>query len=339
MTAVFAVKQGDLTDVVEGSDGTYRIGRYTEQADAIVDAAFSSKVQSAGIKMDDYRAAAKADAIRVKLSDKIVADLSAPSKQRHVLEILLPQSSRADGAVKVRHILISPKHDPGNASKVPASDPSWPEAQKEAQAIYDQLKQDPTKFDELARTKSDESSAKTTGGKQPWYDPTSQIDKAFADAIFAKGLKPGDLIPPFKSSFGYHVVQFMRAYGDGDKAWMESLKTKLAAGSDFAQMARDQSEAPDAGTGGDMGWIARGQLSSDKDSAIFGTQVGGLSDVVTVTNEGTYLFKVVAEETRTPTKDQIAVFEDTGFTNWYSQQKSDAKIDRLTSAASVITTQ
>ena len=336
MDAVYAAKQGETTGVVEGSDGTYRIGRFTEQVAATVDASFQTKVEAAGIKMADYREAARADAIRTKLSDKVVADLSAPGKQRHVLEIFLPESSRTIGAVKVRHILFSPKHDAANASKVPASDPSWAEAQKEAQAAYDALKADPTKFDEMARTKSDETSAKSTGGKQPWYDPTSQIDKAFADAIFAKGLKPGDLIPPFKTSFGWHVVQFMRPYGDGDKAWMQSLKDKIAAGADFAQTARDQSEAPDAGTGGDMGWIARGQLSDAKDAAIFTTPVGGLSDIVTVTNEGTYLFKVAAEETRTPTPAQIAVFKDTGFTNWYTTKKNAAKIDRVASAATVL---
>ena len=45
----------------------------------------------------------------------------------------------------------------------------------------------------MARTTSDEASAKTTGGKQPWYDQTSPIDAKFNAAIFAPGLKPGDI--------------------------------------------------------------------------------------------------------------------------------------------------
>ena len=58
--------------------------------------------------------------------------------------------------------------------------------------------------------------------------------------------------------------------------------------------------APTAGTGGDIGWIAKGQLDDKLTDAIFATPIGKTSDVVTVDGDGTYLFKVLAEETRTP---------------------------------------
>ncbi len=336
MTAVFAADQGVTTDVIEGADGTYRIGRSTEMSPASVDQAFQTKVEDDGIKMADYRVAARGDAIRTKLGDKILADLSAPGPQRHVLEILLPTSTPGVGAVKVRHILFSPKDDPAGAQTLPATDPAWAQAQKDAEAAYATLKADPSKFDEMARTMSDEGSAKKTGGKQPFYDATSNIDLAFKNAILDPKLKAGDLIPPFKSAFGWHVVQLMRPYGDGDAAFMKTLKDKIAAGADFAQVARDESEGPEAGSGGDIGWIAKEQLATDKDDAIWKTPVGGLSDVVEVANEGTYLFKVVAEETRTPTKEQIAVFKDSGFTNWYTEKKSAAKIEKSATAVAAL---
>ena len=110
---------------------------------------------------------------------------------------------------------------------------------------------------------------------------------------------------------------------------MEDLRTRAEAGIDFSQLARDNSDAPEAKVGGDIGWVVKGQLGSDQETAIFGTAVGQISQVVTVTNDGTYLFKVTAEETRTPDATQIALFKQSGFSNWYNAKKSAATITRI----------
>ena len=55
-----------------------------------------------------------------------------------------------------------------------------------------------------------------------------------------------------------------------------------------------------SGIGGDIGWIAKGQLDDQLTNAIFATPIGKTSEIVTVAGDGTYLFKVSAEETRTP---------------------------------------
>lgn len=335
MTALFATGQGQTTDVIEGDDGTYRIGRVTEIAPATVDSTFQFQVEEAGIKLADYREAVKGDLVRIKLSDKVVADLSAPSLQRHVLQIHLNEATDMKDGVKVRHILFSPKDDPGGAATLPADDPAWAAAEAEAKAAYDTLKADPTKFDKMARELSDEGSAATTGGKLPFFDATSSIDKAFADAIFADGLKPGDLIPPFKSAFGWHVVQFMRPWGEGQAAWLRTVRQQIVDGADFAQLATDQGEGEEAEKGGDIGWIAKGQLDDElREAAIFATPVGQMTDVIATEADGVYLYKVVAEEQREPSKDQIAKFKDTGFDTWYQKQKDEATITRSGSAAS-----
>jgi parvulin-like peptidyl-prolyl isomerase len=327
MTAIFKAAQGATTDVIEGTDGIYRIGRVTEISAASVDQTFQSRIQDAGVKLADYRDAIRGDLIRKGLDDKIVADLSKPAKQRHVEQILLTATTMTDG-VKVRHILVAPKGDPANAKLIPLSDPSWKTAQDAAQAIYDQLVKDPTQFDQLARSKSNEGAAKSTGGKLPFYDSTSTIDPDFAKAIFQSGLTPGQILPPFRSAFGWHVVQFMRPYGAGDEAWLKTIRDQALGGADFAALARDQGDGSEAGAGGDIGWVAIGQLPEAKEKAIFSATVGGVTDVVPVPNEGTYLWKVVGEEVRTPTTDQIAIFKQSGFTNWYTAKKAAAKIER-----------
>jgi len=331
MDAVFAVAVNTPTDVILGDDGTYRIGRVTEIDAAAVDPSFDTKLDAAGIKPADYLVAVKADVLRQKLSDKVVADLSQPSVQRHVLQIKLNSTTPTPDAVEVRHILFSPKDDPGNASHLAATDPAWQKAHDEAVAAYNTLLVDPDKFDEMARTMSDEASAKQTGGKQPWYTPDSAIDAAFASAIFKPNLVPGQILPPVRSTFGWHVIQFMRPYGDGNEAWLEKIKSEADSGHyDFGQLARDQGDGTEAAKGGDIGWVAKGQLSADLEAAIFAASVGGTTTVVDVPNDGDYLFKVIAEETRPADDAQIKVFKDSGFSNWYAAQKAQATITRVT---------
>ncbi len=330
MDAAFGAAQNGITDVVLGADGTYRIGRVTDISPATVDGAFETKLDAAGIKLADYRVAVAGDVTRQKLSDQVVADLSKPSLQRHVLQIKLDSIQPIPDGVKVRHILFSPKDDAGNATTVPATDPAWQKAKDEADAAYQTLLKDPSKFDLMARTMSDENSAKSTGGKQPFYNATSGIDAAFATAILAPGLTPGKILPPFKTQFGWHVVQFMRPYGDGNQAWLQKVKQLADGGTNFSQLARDQGDGPEAAKGGDIGWVAMGQLGDAREGPIFSAKIGTTTDVIDIPNDGDYLYEVTAEATLPATADQIKVFKNTGFTNWYSVKKAEATITRAT---------
>lgn len=338
LDAIFKTPKDGLTGVILGVDGTYRIGRVTDIAPQAVDATYQQKITDAGLSLADYRAAVRVDVVRIKLRDKVTADLSQPSLQRHVLEIHINEPSAAPptDAIKVRHILFSPNHNPAGAASLPATDPAWAAAKSRADAAYAALQKNISQFDLLARTESDESAAKTTGGKLPYYDPTSQIDPAFAAAIFAKNLQPGQLLPPFKSSFGWHVVQIM--YRPPDIAQMAVLKSEAQNGADFAQLARDNSEGPEAAKGGDIGWVTHDQLANALDKVIFAAPVGGISDPVVVTSDGVYLFKVLAEQMMTPTAEQLATLSSTGFSNWYAGQKAAAKITRVTNLATTSTT-
>ena len=57
------------------------------------------------------------------------------------------------------------------------------------------------------------------------------------------------------------------------------------------------------------------------------TAIGSNSDVIDVASDGTYLIRVLAEETQTPTPEQVKIFEDSGFSYWYTRQKEAATID------------
>jgi parvulin-like peptidyl-prolyl isomerase len=332
MTAVFDAELNTPTDVIEGEDGVFRIGRATEVAPAEVDRAFETRLEDDGITTVDYRAVVRGDLVREKLSEAVVAEMSQPGPQRHVLEIYLPEPNEStlgtEDGVKVRHILFAPNDDSEKADDLPDDDPAWAEAEEEADAAYASLRSNPSLFDGMAREDSDEPSAVVTGGKQPWYYPSSSVDPAFKDAITAEGLEPWQVLEPVKTSFGWHVIQFMRPSGEGETAYLEGLKAEIVNETDFREAARDNSENEDAEPDGDIGWIAKGQLAEQLDAAVFSTGVGAMSNVVTVPNDGDHLLWILAEETRQPTEDQLAIFEDTGFQYWYTAQKEAADIQR-----------
>jgi len=338
--ALFKLDANGVTDVIEGADGTYRIGRVSEIAPAEVDPAWDQKLADAKISQSAYRDAIRAEAVRGALEDKVVADASKSGPQRDVSELYIPESQTlGEKAIKVRHILFSPKDDPQNASTVPESDPTWTQAQLAAQAAYDQLVKDPSKFDSLARAQSDEASAKGddgTGGKLPYFDENSEASGLypdFAKAILADGLQPGQILKPFKSAFGWHVVQVMYRPPDSDE--MAKLKQMAQGGTPFNDLVRDYSEGPKSGAGGDIGWVANGQLDDRLTKAIFAAPVNGVSDVVDIPGDGLYLFKVNQEKTAEPDKDQLAAIKANAFNNWYAQKKDGVAITRdLVPAAS-----
>jgi hypothetical protein len=293
---------------------------------------WDQKLADAKINQAAYRAAIASEVLRTNLGDKIVADASASGPQKQVQELYIkaPDTAPGDGALKVRHILYSPKGDPSGASAVPATDPAWTQAQLKAQAAYDKIKADPKQFDIIARAESDETQDRGddgTGGKLPYFDPSSSIDESFAAAIFTAGVKPGDLLPPFKSAFGWHVVQVM--YGPPDIDEMTRLKTQAAtAGTDFGQLVRDFSDGPKAGKGGDIGYVHQGQLDDRLTAKILATPVGSFTDIIDLPSDGLYLFKVTAEKTGAPDADQLKTIKANAFTNWYAGKKAAVTITR-----------
>jgi parvulin-like peptidyl-prolyl isomerase len=338
MEAVWALGPNTPSAVIEGDDGVFRIGRYTDSAPEQVDGTFQQQIESAGIQIADYRVAAKGDAVRSKLSDKVIADMQQPGAQRHVLEIFLPDNPGSgagnEPGVKVRWIVFAPKDKTEGADKVPADDPAWAQARADANAAFATLRVDPKKFDAMARSTSDgtsdEQSAKTTGGKQPWIYATTAIDTAIKNAVLADGLTEGQVLPPVKGEIGWYVIQFLRPEGDGDVAFLTDLSATLTSDALFMQAAKDWSEGKDAGSGGDIGWIMPGELSdtsAELDAAVTDTTIGSNSEVISVQSGGTYLLRILGEDTKTPTEDQVKWIKAGGFNYWYAQKKGDASID------------
>ncbi len=80
---------------------------------------------------------------------------------------------------------------------------------------------------------------------------------------------------------------------------MTELRSKALAGEDFASLARSESEAGDAASGGDMGWVGTSELAPNLRDAVFSLEAGEISDVI-LSGDAYHLLKVgeVAEGSR-----------------------------------------
>lgn len=336
VSAVFALPAaGGLTTVITGVDGSYLIGQVRATSPATVDPTFDQRIKDAGVSLDAYRAETRASLIDQALSAKITTDATTvASVQREVSEIKVDTSAYTGPGIQVRarHILYTPGNtDPSTASPIPSNDPGWAVAQTEAEVTYAKLKAlvgtptEATEFATLAQSDSKDTGSATDGGLLPYYDAGSGLDPAFAAAIFAPNVKAGDLLAPVRSQFGWHVILIDSVRPAPVDRAAALQKQAATAGADFAALAKANSDGTDAAQGGDMGWIARDQVASDQENAIFAAPVGSVSQVVTL-SDGLYIFKVSQELTRLPDASQIAILKDSAFNNWYTIQKAKATI-------------
>ena len=337
--AIFALEAPGYTEVVEGADGAYRIGRMTEIYEEVVNPNYLQEAADAGVSEEAYRRAASSVVARDEIEAQILAEVvDKPSEQRRIAEISIEANNGTEpaaGAVLVKHLLFSPKDDPGGASSLAADDPAWAAAEEEAKKAHEELAAGTARFVDLAPGSDDATSA-AQNGFLPYFaqdDPSATLDPAFAAAIFAEGLQPGQLLAPVKSAFGWHVIQFVTSEGPTARS-QELIAEASTPGADFAELAAEHSIASSAVDGGDLGWVARYQLAKATEDVIFATQANAVSD--TVADGGLTFYKVNEIATRAPDEQQAQDLRDNAFANWYLGIKDDPEqttIERLLETA------
>lgn len=151
-----------------------------------------------------------------------VGGVSEPFRTRFGYHILKVDSLRASkGEVEVAHILLNDK---------------GPKGEKLINDIYKKLQAD-EQFKALARAYSDDVGTKSKGGKLRKFGSGVMV-KSFEDVAF--GLKKeGEYSKPFKTRFGWHILQLIKKYPVPPFKDLErELKNKVKSG-DRAKLSND----------------------------------------------------------------------------------------------------
>ncbi len=338
--AVFALAAAPAyTEVIEGSDGAFRIGRMTEISAAVPDPNFTQKISAAGVDVNAYRNVDRARISRDRIEAQLLAEVvDNASDQRKAATIIVDNNAgeaAPAGAVLARQILYSPNDAPSAAAALKADDPAWTKAKQEADDAYGKLTAGTARFVDLAQKSDDSTSAGTNGFLDfQWKDKSgSTLDPAVANAIFTPGVTAGQPLAPIKGADGWYVVQVVFVVKDVTTDSPESyvkMVHDLAAkpGTDIAKLAGDYSVDSTAAKGGDMGWIAKYQVDKDTETELFALQKGAASAATDYTAaDGTSIFSrffvVTDVQTRKPDAAQAQTLRDSAFNNWYSAVQND----------------
>lgn len=156
-------------------------------------------------------------------------------------------------------------------------------------------------FRQVAASFSDAPDA-VQGGAMGWRE-LARLPAIFADAM--KGLKPGEVSNVLRSPNGFHIVRLNERRGQDQplivsqtharhiliktselvseneaKEHAVKLKERLDNNTDFAELARLQSEDASASRGGDLGWISPGDTVPEFEKAMDTLKPGQISGPV-----------------------------------------------------------
>ena len=293
VAAIFATDQGQTTPLLANADGSYSIARVTGITPATADATFEKDLR-ADMSWDAYRENVRKETVAAKLAQSIVTGATTGDQaQLHLAQIWLAGDTTAadtdTGRVRASHILWSPEDDPaaaqsgsnGTAGGIPPTDPSWTVAQGEAGLAFQELSgitdvaARQAAFAAAAKAHSDDAVSGEKGGDLGYFTRSTMVTE-FGDALFdhTATLKPGDIIGPIKTDYGYHLIMF-EDYQAPLAGRLDALKTDLAKpGADFAAIAKARSDGAEAPSGGDIGWRTQAQLPADARDALLALAVG-----------------------------------------------------------------
>ena len=331
--ALLAAPLAVPTGVIIGADGTAWIGLVTRIVPASADPHYVSELAVGGIDLAAYRAVLRGELAAEALQNAVLG--TTPFAQRQVAEIRLTAGSHRNQGdeVSARIILYAPERNPYG---LPPSVQAVKLAQARALAAYAKLTAgQPSaavladRFLVLAQA-ANGSNTLPPDGELPWT-VRSELDPVVSAALFASGLKPGTVLAPVQAPAGWYLLEFLGRRAEPLDRISSLRSVLLLTKADFAGLARDNSEAADAGLGGDMGWVAQGQLAPVLDTGVFETPVGTVSAVV---DSGTdlYLFFVRAAADRRLDAHQVGLLRSSVWGAWFANARAKADISRTTDA-------
>jgi peptidyl-prolyl cis-trans isomerase SurA len=211
-------------------------------------------------------------------------------------------------------------------------------------------------FAQVAAAFSDATDA-LQGGSLGWRSG-ARLPTVFADTV--RDLKPGAVSGVLRSAAGFHIVKLLekRSHDDAKivdqtharhilvrvneltseaeaKAKIDRLKDRLDAGTNFADLAKLNSEDASAPKGGDLGWLSPGDTVAEFDDAMGKLAPNQVSPPVR-TSFGWHLIQVLERRKQDITSDRersealTAIRQrkaDEAFQDWVRQIRDKAFVE------------
>jgi peptidyl-prolyl cis-trans isomerase SurA len=271
-------------------------------------AEFRRRLEGDGVAFDKFRAEVRQQILLTRLREREVDDRVQVSDSE--IDIYLEDNRSATGAVEYNaaHVLV----------RIPEQ--ATPERIEQARARAEKARADALAGGDFARLAASTSDAADAlqGGALGWRAP-SRLPELFADAL--KTMQPGDVSGVLRSPAGFHLLKLLERRGAGLAApvtqtrarhilvktsevvseadalrRLAGLRERIAGGTDFAQLARLNSEDGTAARGGELGWVHPGDTVLEFERAMNALKPGELSEPVR-TPFGFHLIQVLERRT------------------------------------------
>ena len=271
-------------------------------------AEFRRSLEGDGVAFDKFRAEVRQQILLTRLREREVDDRVQVSDSE--IDIYLEDNRSAAAAVEYNaaHVLV----------RVPEQ--ATPERVEQARARAEKARADALAGGDFARLAASTSDAADAlqGGALGWRAP-SRLPELFADAL--KTMQPGDVSGVLRSPAGFHLLKLLERRGAGLAApvtqtrarhilvktsevvseadalrRLAGLRERIAGGTDFAQLARLNSEDGTAARGGELGWVHPGDTVPQFEHAMNALKPGELSGPVR-TPFGFHLIQVLERRT------------------------------------------
>lgn len=332
--ALFALPEGETTEIIAGTDGTYRIGRVTEILPGQEDPVFRSKVLDR-LPLERYREFLGYEVAADRLREKIVGEaLGGTVEQVRLAHIFIEDTQATgdeeagEGQVHYSEILYAPGDDVIQAPELPEDDPLWAAAEAEAQETFAELSAitDPDqlaeRFAEIATAESDSALSAEDGG-DAGFNTRGIIPEGVGNALFDAEHEEGALIGPVRDDAGYYILLFHERRGPPAERLQEVQDALAEPDADFAALAREYSDSDEADEGGELGWFSREMLNPEIVDQIYGLEAGGVTEPIELGN-GHHFFKVLEKSQRELDPDQVTLVRTGAFDRWYTPLKTQA---------------
>jgi peptidyl-prolyl cis-trans isomerase SurA len=289
-TRAIEAPEEEITQAVEDA-----IARNKEQLGS--EAAFREQLDREGLTEDDLRARFAIEARREILAARLVQSelhdkvTIAPGEVKQYYDEHLAELPQRETLYKLQRIVWMVQPDSLTLART----------RQLAENVAGQIRAGLISFADAARRYSDDPNGKSGGDllQIKRGDLAGRLGDAFEEQAFA--LAPNTVSAPLLTPFGYHLlwvserdpqgawihlshilfgVPTLKADAERARAQAEAVLVRLQAGESFDELARRNSQAPEATEGGTLGWVPLGAMDPALQAAVQALSPGEFSGVV-----------------------------------------------------------